>query len=105
MMKKFSLFLGLVVMLSLVLAACGPAATLEPAVEEPAAEEPAAEEPAAEEPAAEPFRGAVVMPSAINDLAFSQSMYDALLRVQTEMGGEGNFEIVYSENMFVVDDA
>ena len=27
------------------------------------------------------------MPSAINDLAFSQSMYDALLRVQEEMGG------------------
>jgi hypothetical protein len=27
------------------------------------------------------------MPSAINDLAFSQSMYDALVRVQEEMGG------------------
>jgi basic membrane protein A len=45
------------------------------------------------------------MPSAINDLAFSQSMYDALVRVQTEMGGPDKFEIVYSENMFVVDDA
>jgi basic membrane protein A len=45
------------------------------------------------------------MPSAINDLAFSQSMYDALLRIQEEMGGEGAFEFVYSENMFVVDDA
>jgi len=51
------------------------------------------------------FRVAVVMPSAITDLAFSQSMYDALLRVQEEMGGEEKFEIVYSENMFVVDDA
>lgn len=51
------------------------------------------------------FRVAVVMPSAINDLAFSQSMYDALLLVQEEKGGEENFEIVYSENMFVVDDA
>jgi basic membrane lipoprotein Med (substrate-binding protein (PBP1-ABC) superfamily) len=51
------------------------------------------------------FRVAVVMPSAINDLAFSQSMYDALLRVQAEMGGPEKFEIVYSENMFVVDDA
>ncbi len=54
---------------------------------------------------AETFRVAVVMPSAINDLAFSQSMYDALLRVQSDMGGPEKFEIVYSENMFVVDDA
>ena len=45
------------------------------------------------------------MPSAINDLAFSQSMYDALLKVQTEMGGPDKMEIAYSENMFVVDDA
>lgn len=53
----------------------------------------------------EPFKVAVVMPSTINDLAFSQSMYDALLAVQDEMGGEDAFQIVYSENMFVIDDA
>ncbi len=51
-----------------------------------------------------PFRVAVVMPSAINDLAFSQSMYDALVNIQNEMGEE-NFEIAYSDNLFVVDDA
>ncbi len=51
-----------------------------------------------------PFRVAVVMPSAINDLAFSQSMYDALVKIQKEMGEE-NFEIAYSDNLFVVDDA
>ena len=51
-----------------------------------------------------PFRVAVVMPSPINDLAFSQSMYDALVALQNEMGEE-NFEIAYSDNMFVVDDA
>jgi basic membrane protein A len=51
-----------------------------------------------------PFRVAVVMPSAINDLAFSQSMYDALLKIQGEMG-EDKFEIAYSDNLFVVDDA
>jgi basic membrane lipoprotein Med (substrate-binding protein (PBP1-ABC) superfamily) len=52
-----------------------------------------------------PFRVALIMPSAINDLAFSQSMYDAVTKIQTEMGGPDKFEFVYSENMFVVDDA
>ncbi len=51
------------------------------------------------------FRVAVIMPSNINDLAFSQSMYDALVAIQTEMGGEEKMELVYSEGMFVVDDA
>ena len=91
-MKKFAWFLTLMVALSLVLSACGaPAATQAPAEPTEAA-------------GGEPFRVAVVMPSAINDLAFSQSMYDALTRVQNEMGAD-NFEFVYSENMFVVDDA
>ncbi|MDO9555293.1 MAG: BMP family protein [Atribacterota bacterium] len=53
---------------------------------------------------AKTFRVAVIMPSAISDLAFSQSMYDSLLTIQEEMGKE-NFEFVYSENMFVVADA
>ena len=103
-MKK-SLMFVLVLALALVLSACGGApAAEEPAVEEPAAEEPAAEEPVAEE-MAEPFKVAIIMPSSITDLAFSQSMYDALLAVQEEMGGEEAMEIVYSEGMFVVDDA
>jgi basic membrane protein A len=51
------------------------------------------------------FRVAVIMPSTINDLAFSQSMYDALLKVQEDMGGPEKMELVYSEGMFVVDDA
>jgi basic membrane protein A len=51
------------------------------------------------------FRVAVIMPSNINDLAFSQSMYDALIAIQTEMGGADKMELVYSEGMFVVDDA
>ena len=53
---------------------------------------------------AKTFRVAVIMPSSISDLAFSQSMYDALLTIQEEMGKE-NFEFVYSESMFVVADA
>lgn len=86
-MKKTARLVGLMLLLGLVVSACAPAATPTPTQ------------------AAGPFRVAVVMPSAINDLAFSQSMYDALIRVQQQMGGEGAFEIAYSENMFVVDDA
>ena len=91
-MKKFVWFLSLILTFTLMLSACGVAATEAPA-------------PTQAPATGEPFRVAVVMPSAINDLAFSQSMYDALVRVQTEMGGAGAFEIKYSENMFVVDDA
>jgi basic membrane lipoprotein Med (substrate-binding protein (PBP1-ABC) superfamily) len=52
-----------------------------------------------------PFRIAVVMPSATTDLAFSQSMYSALLSVQKDMGGASALELKYSENMFNVPDA
>jgi basic membrane protein A len=113
-MKKFVWFLTLMLAFALVLSACGTPATQPPATEAPpepteapatdAPTEAATEAPATEAPAGEPFRVAVVMPSAVNDLAFSQSMYDALLRVQDEMGEE-NFEFVFSEGMFVVDDA
>lgn len=110
-MKKFVWFFTLVVAFALVLNACGgTAATTEPPAPpptEPPAEATEAPAVPTEPPAApaEPFRVAVVMPSAINDLAFSQSMYDALVRVQTEMGGPDAFEFVYSDGMFVVDDA
>jgi basic membrane protein A len=51
------------------------------------------------------FRVAVLMPSATTDVAFSQSMWQALKAVQAEMGGEAQFELKYSENMFKVPDA
>jgi basic membrane protein A len=53
----------------------------------------------------QPLRVAVVMPSSITDMAFSQSMYSALQAVQKEMGGETAMELKYSENMFKVPDA
>lgn len=53
----------------------------------------------------EPFRVAMVMPSSIDDMAFSQSMYEGLLIVQEQMGGESAMEIAYSEGMFKVPDA
>ena len=98
---------SVLIILSMLLAACAPAAEA-PAAEAPAAEAPAAEEPVAEAPAEEaskPIRVAVVMPSATTDMAFSQSMYSALVAVQQEMGGESKMEIMYSENMFKVPDA
>ena len=55
--------------------------------------------------AAEKFRIAVVMPSAITDMAFSQSMWSALTAVQKEMGGDTALELKYSEGMFKVPDA
>ena len=95
--SKWLIALTLLALLTLFAGACGGPATEEPAPAEPAAEEPTAEE--------ELFRVAVIMPSAINDLAFSQSMYDALVAIQEEMGGPDKMELVYSEGMFVVDDA
>ena len=53
----------------------------------------------------EKVRIAVVMPSAITDMAFSQSMWNALKAVQAEMGGEAALELKYSEGMFKVPDA
>lgn len=49
MQKKLLLILSVLMIVSLMLAACGGSATEAPAVEEPVAEEPAAEEPMAEE--------------------------------------------------------
>jgi basic membrane lipoprotein Med (substrate-binding protein (PBP1-ABC) superfamily) len=49
----------------------------------------------------EPFQVAVVAPSATNDLAFTQSMLDAL----TSLEESANLEISVSDNLFVVEDA
>ena len=54
---------------------------------------------------AAPFRIAVVMPSATTDMAFSQSMWNALLAIQKEMGGASAVDLKFSENMFKVPDA
>lgn len=86
-MKKLGKLVVLMMLVAVLVTACGGT-------------EPAA--PAEE--SATPFRVAVVTPSAINDLAFSQSMYDALVKIQGEMGEE-NFQFVLSDGMFVVDDA
>jgi basic membrane lipoprotein Med (substrate-binding protein (PBP1-ABC) superfamily) len=103
-MNKNFIWLSLVMLIVLLISACGGATPTEAPPEEPAATEAPAEPEEPPPPAEGPFRVAVVMPSAINDLAFSQSMYDALNAIKSEMGA-GNFEFDYSEGMFVVDDA
>ena len=55
--------------------------------------------------AAAPFRIAVIMPSATTDMAFSQSMWSALMTIQKEMGGPSALEIEYTDNMYNVPDA
>lgn len=94
-MKKMIKFLTLALVLMFLIAACAPA--------EPT-EEPAADMPEEEPVTAEPLRVAIVSPSAINDFAFTQSIYDAVMALQEDMG-EDSIELVYSEGMFVVDDA
>ena len=84
--SKLMVVFSVMLAVSLLLSACGGAAA-----------------PAAS--TAKPIRVAVIMPSATTDMAFSQSMYSALLAVQKEMGGETAMEIKYSENMFKVPDA
>lgn len=45
------------------------------------------------------IRVALVLPSTVDDLAWSQSMYEALQKVQKEMGGEEQLELAVSERM------
>jgi basic membrane lipoprotein Med (substrate-binding protein (PBP1-ABC) superfamily) len=110
--KRLWLTILLIVMLATACSAPAAAPTTAPAAPTeapaaPAAPTTAAPTTAASAPAAAgtPFRIAVIMPSAITDLAFSQSMWTALKTIQTEMGGESGLEIKYSENMFKVPDA
>jgi len=117
-MKKNLLLLLLILALALV--ACGGG----DAVEETAVPAPETVEETAPEPTAVPVveavedvsaeadvadiadvRVAIVMPSTITDLAWSQALYDSLVRLQEQAGGEDVFEIAYSENMFNVTDA
>ena len=117
-MRRSFLLLSLILAISLLLAACGGgAATEAPAQEAPteavpaATEAPAAEPTMAEEsapatmPEGEKFRVAVVLPSTVSDLAWSQALYDSLKRIQADMGGEEKMEIAYTENMWNVTDA
>ena len=88
----------LALLLTLLLAACAAPAA-------PATESTGDTDTADTAESSDPFRVAVVMPSTITDVAWSQALYDGLVAVQGEMGGEGAMEIAYTENMFNVADA
>jgi basic membrane protein A len=119
-MKSSKWLLTLVLVAALALAACGGGD--EPEEELPLA--PTGTVPDAGEPVVEPvadvvedvsadadmsgiesIRIAIVMPSTITDLAWSQAIFDALLKIQEGAGGEDVVEIAFTENMFNVTDA
>lgn len=89
-MRKSSSRLALVAILGLLLAACGGAA------------EETTTTGATATTAAESFRIAIVAPSASNDLAFTQSMVDAVNVIKAE---RPNIEVAITDGTFVVEDA
>ena len=122
-MKPFKTILYLLVIMSMLLAACGGGNT--PAVEEPAAEQPAAEEPVAEEPVVEepaveepvveePAEPCVVKVGLITDGSGALAIYGAhmlrgfMLGMEYMAGAPGSVGDVYTlgagENTFMVDD-
>ena len=119
-MRKKVLLIALLLVAVLALAACGGSKATEAPKAEPtkaetqpeATEAPAAAEPTKEMseekpaiPEGEKFRVAVVLPSTVTDLAWSQALMDSLKRIQADMGGEDKMEIAYTENMWNVTDA
>ncbi|HAJ38852.1 MAG TPA: BMP family ABC transporter substrate-binding protein [Chloroflexi bacterium] len=95
-MRKLSWGVVLILIVSLWLAACTAPVAAPAGGAQPAAEAPAA--------ADDVVRVALLLPSTINDIAWSQSIYTSLKELQAEMG-EDKLEIAYSENMFNVPDA
>jgi len=52
-----------------------------------------------------PFKVAVILPSTVKDLEWSQSLYEGLLKVQQEMGGPQKLEIALTEDAWDVTNA
>ncbi len=99
MLKRLTFLTTILLALTLVLVACPAAA---PASDGEAAPAAADSDSGA---ATEQFRVAVVMPSTITDIAWSQAIYTALTTIQADMGGEDAMGIAYTENQFNVTDA
>lgn len=104
MSKSLSMILVTLLLVGLLAGCAAPAPTPAAPAVAPATTAAQAAAPATPLPAAKPFKVAIILPSAHNDLAFSQSMYDALTKVQKELGPD-KFEFAYSENLYAVEDA
>jgi len=113
MKKKFFQFSLILVVVSLLFAGCAPQAepqTVEVQVEvtrlvEGTPEVEVKVVTATPEVVAEPpYKIALILPSTTKDASFSQSMYDALVKLQKEIG-EDKIELAYSESMFKIPDA
>jgi basic membrane lipoprotein Med (substrate-binding protein (PBP1-ABC) superfamily) len=85
MKRPFFRMILLITLFSMILGACAPAPTAAPAEK--------------------PLKVALIFPSPVTDASFSQSMYEAWLKIQTEMGGPTKVELAKSENMFKIPDA
>ncbi len=106
MKKQRMTWLILVLALALIAAACGDTAetttTAEPG--ETTTTTAASGETTTTVAAGEPFRIAIVAPSAKNDLAFTQSIVDAVNVIKGEMGlADGDIQI--TDGTFIVEDA
>lgn len=108
--KRLAKLLLLLSAFALLAAACGddgdgdvaqePSAPVE-ATDDMAADDMADDDMAADEPDAGPLRIAIVAPSASNDLAFTQSMVDAV----NAIAAEREVEIAITDGTFIVEEA
>ncbi|MCY4649784.1 MAG: BMP family ABC transporter substrate-binding protein, partial [bacterium] len=108
----FARLLAVLAVLALVATACGEDAEETPTTAAPAPETTAApeattdeempEEEMEEEMPMEPLRIAVVAPSASNDLAFTQSIVDAVNVIAAEHPGT---DVAITDGTFIVEDA
>ena len=101
--KKWT-WLALIFAFALIVAACGDddSETTTTAADTPATTAAGGDTPATTAAAGEPFRVAIVAPSASNDLAFTQSIVDA---VNVVAGERGIDTVDITDGTFVVEDA
>ena len=96
MRRRHMTWLALFLALALVLVACGDS------TEDTAAPDDGGTTDTTAASSEDPFKIAIVAPSASNDLAFTQSIVDAVDVIKGEMG---NVEVAVTDGTFIVDDA